>query len=103
MVLIYVNDDRKIVVLSKEGTPKNTKGKTKTISYPKALIESNIGEKLDLNETIDHIDRNKRNDDFHNLIIKEKSFHSSQDARRLSISSVNCIWCKKHLYQVKIK
>lgn len=88
-------DGRKHVVLNNANVPTGTKGKTRTISYPKAIVESNIGEKLLPEETIDHRNRNVGNNDFENLMIKERRFHASEDAVRVHVSEVCCVGCGK--------
>ena len=86
-------DGRKHIVLNNSSLSKGEKGKTKTISYPKALVESNIGRVLLPNETIDHKDRNKTNDTKNNLIIKDRSLHISEDVLRVSVSETSCVQC----------
>jgi hypothetical protein len=88
-------DGRKHVVLNNSNASKGTRGKTKTISYPKALIEAKIGKRLEENQTIDHHDRNFLNDDENNLKIKDRSTHSSEDALRVQVDLVNCPICNK--------
>ena len=88
-------DGRKHVVLNNANASKGTKGKLKTISFPKALVEAKIGRQLLPNETIDHDDRDKTNDDLNNLIIRDKSLHAKLDAFRVRTENVNCIWCNK--------
>ena len=63
-------DGRKHVILNNTNIPKGTQGKLKTVSYPKALKEIELGRVLDLDETIDHNDRNRSNDDTNNLIVR---------------------------------
>jgi hypothetical protein len=88
-------DNRKHIVLNNSNLPKGDKNKTKTISYPKALVESNIGRKLLPNETIDHNDRDFTNDSESNLIIKDKALHSSEDALRVKVEPIDCPVCLK--------
>lgn len=86
-------DGRKHVILNNSSAPKGQKGKTRTISYPKALVESNIGRVLLPNETIDHNDRDKTNDDGGNLIIRDRSVHASLDAVKVNVEDVICLEC----------
>lgn len=65
----------------------------KTVSYPKYLMELHIGRYLDINETIDHIDKDKTNDNINNLQILNKSEHSSKDARKLKPVHLICLVC----------
>lgn len=85
-------DGRKHIVLNNSNASKGTKGKTKTISYPKALKEIEIGKRLLDNETIDHHDRNFNNDDSSNLVIKKQSIHAFEDALRVEVAPVKCAW-----------
>lgn len=89
----YRPDGRQHVVLNNSNAPKGTKGKTKTISYPKALKEIELKARLKDGETIDHHDRDFTNDDPSNLIVKPLAVHASEDARRVKVSDVPCVQC----------
>ncbi len=65
----------------------------KTVSYPKFLVEKKIGRFLNDNETIDHNDRNVDNDDLSNLIIRDRSQHSSMDCKRIKPKETTCPNC----------
>lgn len=86
-------DGRKHIVLNNSSLSKGIKGKTKTISYPKAIVESNIGRTLLPNETIDHDDRDKMNNSSENLIIRDRSIHASLDAIKVQVEPVSCVQC----------
>lgn len=86
-------DGRQHVVLNNSNLPKGSKGKLKTVSYPKALVESVNQFRLSRNETIDHHDRDKTNDSLDNLKIKNKSLHCSEDAKRVRVTQVTCAYC----------
>jgi hypothetical protein len=86
-------DGRKHVDLNNSKAPNGDKNKTKTISYPKAIIESNINRRLTPNETVDHIDRNKSNNKKNNLQILERSTHCKLDALRIAVDEVICPEC----------
>lgn len=88
-------DGRKHVVLNNSNATKGEKSKTRTISYPKALVESNIGRRLLPNETIDHNDRDKNNDSENNLIIRDRSEHSSLDRAKVHVEQIHCSECNK--------
>lgn len=81
------NDGRQHICLTGPGMPK------KTISYPKALVESNIGRRLTNDETIDHHDRNHENNSIDNLIVKSRKLHCYQDATRVHVETVECPVC----------
>lgn len=86
-------DGRKHIILNNSSLPSKAKDKRKTISYPKALVESDRGVRLLQNETIDHNDRNINNNSRDNLKIRDKSEHCSLDAVRVKTNSVNCVEC----------
>lgn len=94
-------DGRKHVVLNNKDLPKSAKNKTKTISYPKALVEVREGRKLVDNETADHRDRDFTNDDLNNLDILDRKKHASLDSLRVKVEKVNCVGCGKEIALTK--
>lgn len=72
-----------------------TNNKRRTVSYPKWLVEQKLGRILSKDETVDHIDRNKSNDNLINLQILLKPEHSSLDAKRCIKENLKCLWCSK--------
>jgi len=82
------SDGRKHLVLS--GGKRTIK---RTLSYPKALVEVREGKILGPDETVDHVDRDFRNDDLDNLQVVDKSTHLSIDALRVLPIHVNCAGC----------
>ena len=83
-------DGRSVVVVVDD------EGKAQTISYPKWLLEMQLGRKLDPNtETVDHWDSDKENNDLSNLRIVPREEHSANDTRRVKPVKFNCAWCKK--------
>ena len=86
---IRKNDGRKIVIL----VYKN--GKRRTVSYPKFLVELQIGHKLDKDLTIDHWDSNIDNNNLDNLHIIPRAEHSANDTRRVKLVKFKCAWCDK--------
>lgn len=86
-------DGRMHVVLNNSNAPKGQKGKTKTISYPKALVESNIEERLLPNETVDHDNRDFTDNSKENLKIRDRSEHSVHDATYVVVGPATCIEC----------
>lgn len=83
-------DGRQIVIVREED------GTTRTISYPKWLLEMQLGRRLDPDqETVDHIDSNKENNDLNNLQILPREEHSANDTRRVKPVKFKCAWCKK--------
>jgi hypothetical protein len=65
-------DDRQHIVLNNSTASKGTKGKTKTISYPKAIYETMLNRRLIDNEEIDHKDGDKTNDRLSNYQVLTK-------------------------------
>lgn len=86
-------DGRQHVVLNNSNVPKGTKGKTRTISYPKALKEIELSARLADDETVDHHDRDFTNDNQANLLVKPRAQHASEDAVRVVVSEINCAFC----------
>lgn len=83
-------DGRQIVVVVEKN------GKRRTVSYPKWLMEIQMGRKLDPNlETVDHWDTNINNNDISNLKIVPRDEHSANDTRRVKLVKFNCLWCNK--------
>jgi len=83
-------DGRKIVIIVENN------GTRRTVSYPKWLLETHLGRKLDPNkETVDHIDSNFDNNDLKNLRIVPRDQHSADDTRRVVNLKLNCAWCGK--------
>lgn len=81
-------DGRKIVIVVEN------KGKRRTVSYPKWLMEMHLGRKLDPNlETVDHIDSDFNNNDMNNLRLVPRDEHSGDDTRRVKNLKFDCAWC----------
>lgn len=83
-------DGRQIVIVVE------LNGTHRTVSYPKWLMEMQLGRKLDPNlETVDHIDSNFDNNDLSNLRIMPRDQHSTEDTRRVKLVKFTCAWCNK--------
>lgn len=83
-------DGRQIVIVIEDD------GTRRTVSYPKWILELQLGRKLDPNlETVDHIDFNFDNNNLDNLRIVPRAEHSSDDTRRVKLVKFTCPWCKK--------
>lgn len=84
------HDGRSIVIIVENN------GKRRTVSYPKWIMELQLGRKLDPNiETIDHYDGDINNNDLDNLRIVPRSQHSADDTRRVKYVKFECAWCGK--------
>lgn len=83
------SDGRQIVIV----IDKN--GKKRTVSYPKWIMELQIGRQLGPDETIDHWDSNFNNNDIANLRILPRHEHSAEDTRRVEPAKFQCAWCDK--------
>lgn len=79
-------DGRKRIVMS-DGTKKKTR------QLAKVLLEIKLGRLLIDDETVDHIDEDKTNDDIGNLQLLSKSKNSSKSALKVIYPIVNCVWC----------
>lgn len=83
-------DGRQIVIVIEDD------GSKRTISYPKWLLELQLGRRLDPDlETVDHIDSNFDNNNLENLRIMPRNEHSREDTRRVKHVKFNCAWCQK--------
>lgn len=70
-----------------------TKGYTYNISYPKAMMEIKLGERIYEPYTVDHIDRNFLNNDYSNLRVVTRSQNTSDDNKRVKVEPVKCPEC----------
>jgi hypothetical protein len=83
-------DGRQIVIV------KDVNNNSRTVSYPKYLLEQHLGIILDPNtQTVDHWDSNHQNNDISNLRIVPRSEHSADDTRRVKLVKFKCAWCDK--------
>lgn len=83
-------DGRQIVIVIENN------GTRRTVSYPKWLMELQLGRRLDPDlETVDHWDSNFENNDINNLRLMPRNEHSADDTRRVKHVKFNCAWCDK--------
>lgn len=82
-------DNRQIVIVI------DRNGDRRTVSYPRFLMELQLGHRIPDDLTIDHWDSNVDNNDISNLRIIPRDQHSSQDTRRVKLVKCKCSWCGK--------
>lgn len=87
-------DGRQHIILNNSTIPSGKKGKLKTISYPKAIIEVEFKRLLTNEETVDHKDKNPLNNNLDNLQILSRKEHSSLDTKRRKPIIVKCNICQ---------
>jgi hypothetical protein len=84
------SDGRQIVIVVERN------GKKRTISYPKWLLECQLGRKLDKDlETAHHINGDVDDNSLDNLELIPRNEHSFNDTRRVKKVKLNCAWCDK--------
>jgi len=79
-------DGRQVVII-------RTNGSSRTVSYPKFLIERELGRKLNDDETVHHIDGDFSNNSIENLRVLARSRHSGFHAKKMEPVRQKCIWC----------
>lgn len=84
---------RKYVKLVKPGTDEQI-----TLMLSRALITVQLNRILSEHETVDHIDRDKTNDNISNLQLLGRQSHSAEDAIRGEVSPINCPICNVEYY-----
>jgi hypothetical protein len=86
----YTNSrGRKIVILKRDD------GTYRTVSYPKYLMEQQLGRELGIDETVDHFNSDKDDNSLDNLRVMPRAEHSRQDTRRVRLIDLNCDLCGK--------
>lgn len=88
-------DGRQHIVLNNSKVNNGSKGKLKTLSYPKAIMEVELKRQLTKDETVDHIDKNPLNNTLTNLQVLSRSAHAALDCKRRKPVIVNCTICNK--------
>ena len=71
----------------------NNKKFTKTMSFPKLLVEVHINRRLTDDETVDHKDNDATNNDVKNLRVMLRKDHCANDAIRLKSQDFTCEVC----------
>lgn len=94
-------DGRQHLVLNNSKLPNKAKGKLKTLSYPKSIIEIHLGRNLEKDETVDHIDKNPLNNDILNLQVLSRSEHVKLDVIRRKPVFLVCDYCGKEFEATK--
>lgn len=78
-------------------------GRKTSVSYPKYLMELKLQRYFEDNETVDHFDGNIFNDDYTNLIVKDRSAHVKDDVKRLKAQKFSCPLCNSKFILVDKK
>lgn len=68
-------------------------GSRRTFLLSRHLMEQHLGRRLLPDETVDHKDRDKTNDDISNLQILSRSEHTKKDIKRIKKVEITCIFC----------
>lgn len=89
-------DGRKHIVLNNSIAPKGSKGKTKTISYPRALYETILNRRLKTDEEIDHKDGNKTNDHLNNFQL----ISGTENRKKQFKEGNNSLWGRNKIIKV---
>lgn len=70
-------------------------GKTRTIQYPRWLMEQRLGRPLLPDETVQHKDGDFNNNEDNNLELLPRSQHSATDTKRVKLVKLTCPECGK--------
>ena len=84
--LYHGKDDRLRVYIRETG---------RTISYPKYLMEKELGRSLRPDEHVHHKDSNPLNNDLSNLLVMTRSEHAAGHMRKFYDTTAICGWCGK--------
>lgn len=87
----YYRDDGRLHIVLYYGHTNTPR--TKTVSFPKLLVEYKIGRRLKVNETADHKDRDFTNNELTNLQVLDKAEHARIDAKRRLPENFICPYC----------
>jgi len=68
-------------------------GTKKVTTYARHLVEEKLGRPLTEDETVDHRDRNKQNDNISNLQILSWERHKQKDTKYVKEIEITCILC----------
>jgi len=83
-------DSRQIVIVI------DRNGVRRTVSYPKWIMECQVGRPLDQDfETVDHKNYDFLDNSLDNLRIVPRDEHSADDTRRVKNVKFTCAWCDK--------
>ena len=88
-------DDNISIYTNKDGrTRVYLKDKKKVISYPRYIMEREIGRPLKPDEDVHHIDENPLNNDISNLEICHHGEHQRDHSTKYFDKIMICPWCK---------
>lgn len=86
-VSIYTNKDGRTRVYLKDSK--------KVISYPRYLMEKELGRPMEPNEDVHHKDENPLNNDISNLEIRIHGEHQREHSTKYFDKIMTCAWCGK--------
>lgn len=86
-VSIYTNKDGRTRVYLKDSK--------KVISYPRYLMQKELGRPLNPNEDVHHKDENPLNNDISNLEIRIHGEHQREHSTKYFDKIMTCAWCGK--------
>ena len=93
--MIYITDN---IYVGKDGRTRiYVKETKKVMSYPKYLMEHELGRPLACNEEVHHKDKNPLNNDLSNLEIRIHGEHQAEHATKYRNKIAICGWCGNEL------
>ena len=105
--LEFSNDTRKVYTnICKDGRLRsvivNDDGSKQTISYPRLLMEKELGRKLLSDEDVHHIDNDYTNNNIENFQIIKHGEHQKQHSTKYHDKYITCDYCgKEFLWSAK--
>ena len=85
----YLRPDNRLIVLTVKPD-----GRRSSVSYPKYLIETSLGRRLEFHEIVHHIDGNTFNNNLSNLTVMTRTEHvKMHNTKYTGVKTVYYIWC----------
>lgn len=89
-----INKDGRSRIMLRRHPRENEPGKNKLMSYPRALMEVELGYRLSPSEHVDHYDQDKYNNTIENLNVRNRTEHAKADVIRIKVEPVQCPICE---------